>query len=119
MVGSTRSNNIHLPYSEYQLLISFHNLAMEFLSLCFLSMFILGSLSSHATARNLQDASMASKHEQWMAQYGRVYKDVKEKEMRFRIFKDNVARIEEFNNGGDKPYKLEINMFYKNYLVIE
>lgn len=55
--------------------------------------------------------SAADKHEQWMARYGRVYKDEAEKEIRFKIFKDNVEFIESFNKDGKKTYKLGINEF--------
>ena len=34
-----------------------------------------------------------------------------EKELRYQIFKENVQRIEAFNNAGNKPYKLGINQF--------
>ncbi|KAL0345063.1 UNVERIFIED_CONTAM: Senescence-specific cysteine protease SAG39 [Sesamum radiatum] len=47
--------------------------------------------SSQATARTLPDAATVQEHEQWMAQFGRVYKDEAEKSRRFRIFKENVA----------------------------
>lgn len=33
---------------------------------------------------------MGRKHEKWMAQYGRVYKDEAEKGRRFEIFRENV-----------------------------
>nr|KYP45866.1 Vignain [Cajanus cajan] len=64
-----------------------------------------------ATSRTLQDASMYERHEQWMARYGKVYKDPQEREKRFKIFKDNVNYIESFNNAANKPYKLGINQF--------
>ncbi|KAL7243595.1 hypothetical protein ACSBR1_015904 [Camellia fascicularis] len=41
----------------------------------------------------------------------RVYKDNAEKEMRFKIFNDNVQFIESFNSAGNRPYKLSINQF--------
>ncbi|KAI4333518.1 hypothetical protein L6164_018312 [Bauhinia variegata] len=84
---------------------------MEFINQCFVVMLILGACSSLAAARTLLDSSMNSRHEQWMAHYGRVYKDANEKEARFKIFKDNVAHIEAFNSDGDKPYQLGINQF--------
>ncbi|MED6170038.1 hypothetical protein PIB30_026890 [Stylosanthes scabra] len=86
--------------------IQFHNISLA-LFLC------LGFLAVHATCRTLQDASttMQKRHEQWMAQYGKVYKDPQEKEKRFRIFSENVNYIEAFNNAGNKPYKLGINQF--------
>ncbi|XP_038681012.1 senescence-specific cysteine protease SAG39-like [Tripterygium wilfordii] len=62
-------------------------------------------------SRTLLETSMNVRHELWMAQYGRVYKDADEKETRFNVFKENVARIESFNNAGDKPYRLGINQF--------
>ncbi|KAF7822926.1 senescence-specific cysteine protease SAG39-like [Senna tora] len=71
-------------------------------------------LALKATCRTLQDASsMYERHEQWMGEYGRVYKDSNEKEMRYKIFKQNVERIEAFNNnaGKNQPYKLGINQF--------
>ena len=59
----------------------------------------------------LHETSMSELHEKWMVQYGRVYKDAAEQDHRFKIFKDNVERIESFNNAGDKSYKLSVNEF--------
>ncbi|WCJ32698.1 Cysteine proteinases superfamily protein [Euphorbia peplus] len=74
--------------------------------------FIFGALASQImAARTLQDASMEAQHEQWMAQYRRVYKDSNEKEMRFNIFKQNNQFIESFNKAEGKSYKLGINQF--------
>ncbi|XP_065857349.1 senescence-specific cysteine protease SAG39-like [Euphorbia lathyris] len=74
--------------------------------------FLFGALASQAmAARTLQDASMQAQHEQWMARYGRVYKDSNEKEMRFNIFKQNVHLIESFNKDEAKSFKLGINQF--------
>ncbi|KAL0345176.1 UNVERIFIED_CONTAM: Senescence-specific cysteine protease SAG39 [Sesamum radiatum] len=55
--------------------------------------------------------SMLERHEEWMEQYGRIYKNDEEKMMRFKIFKDNVEFIEAFNAAGTRPYKLGINAF--------
>ncbi|KAJ4954930.1 hypothetical protein NE237_011713 [Protea cynaroides] len=78
-----------------------------------LSIFLaLGVWASQVEARALADeTSMMDRHEQWMAQYGRVYKNVLEKEKRFLLFKKNMEFIESFNKAGDKPYKLSINLF--------
>ncbi|ONI27173.1 hypothetical protein PRUPE_1G072300 [Prunus persica] len=90
---------------------------MEFINqyyckcICLALIFMLGAWSSQATSRNLQDASMYGKYEQWMARYGRVYTDIQEKEMRFKIFKENVAFIESSNSDANKPYKLSVNQF--------
>lgn len=72
---------------------------------------LLATLASQATARNLDEVSMTEKHEQWMAQHGRVYKDEAEKAKRFKIFKETVEYIEAFNKAGDKSYVLGINQF--------
>ncbi|KAK7859566.1 senescence-specific cysteine protease sag12 [Quercus suber] len=71
----------------------------------------LGALAFQATARTLQDESMRERHEQWMAHYGRVYEENYEKENRFKIFKENVARIESSNSDANKSYKLSANQF--------
>ncbi|KAK4346035.1 hypothetical protein RND71_036211 [Anisodus tanguticus] len=83
-------------------------LDMKFLIL-FLA--ILGIWASQTTARTLPDESMMQKYEEWIIQYGRVYKTNAEKESRFKIFQDNAERIEAFNYAGNQPYKLGINAF--------
>ncbi|GMP74374.1 hypothetical protein CsSME_00031812 [Camellia sinensis var. sinensis] len=72
---------------------------------------VLGFWASQAMSRTLPGASMSERHEQWMADHGRVYKDNAEKDMRFKIFNNNVLFIESFNNAGNQPYKLSINQF--------
>ncbi|KAL8532134.1 hypothetical protein ACS0TY_008664 [Phlomoides rotata] len=54
---------------------------------------------------------MVERHEQWMTQYGRTYKDDGEKAKRFKIFKENMDYIESSNSDGIRPYKLDINSF--------
>ncbi|KAL6330008.1 hypothetical protein AAG906_039923 [Vitis piasezkii] len=83
----------------------------QYRHICLALLFVLAAWASHAKARNLHEASMYERHEDWMAQYGRVYKDAGEKSKRYKIFKDNVARIESFNKAMDKSYKLSINEF--------
>nr|POE71014.1 senescence-specific cysteine protease sag39 [Quercus suber] len=61
--------------------------------------------------RTLLEDSLAERHEQWMVQYGRSYKDSAEKEKRFKIFKDNVEYIDKFNNEGNRTFKLSANVF--------
>lgn len=72
---------------------------------------ILVVLASQVMSRNLHDASLTQTHEEWIAKYGKVYKDAAEKERRFNIFNDNVKFIESFNAAGNRPYKLSINEF--------
>lgn len=61
--------------------------------------------------RTLHEASMAERHEHWMARHGRTYHDALEKEQRFEISKENVELIDSFNAAKDKPYKLSVNEF--------
>ncbi|KAK9221669.1 hypothetical protein WN944_010096 [Citrus x changshan-huyou] len=77
-----------------------------------LALILLGAWIPQAmSSRTLQDAAMYERYEQWMARYGRVYRDNAEKEKRFTIFKQNVANIEAFNKASEKPYKLAVNEF--------
>lgn len=55
--------------------------------LILVSLVVLGTVTSQATARTMPDASMVERHESWMVKYGRTYKDETEKVMRFQIFK--------------------------------
>ncbi|XP_047948166.1 senescence-specific cysteine protease SAG39-like [Salvia hispanica] len=72
---------------------------------------LLGLWASLAAARTAPDASMMERHEKWMVENGRVYKDEAEKVKRFNIFKENVEYIESFNEAASKPYKLAVNRF--------
>ncbi|GKB72143.1 senescence-specific cysteine protease SAG39-like protein, partial [Tanacetum coccineum] len=62
------------------------------------------------SSRVLNEKAMLQKYQQWMVRYGRAYRDNKERVMRFKIFKDNVAYIEDFNSE-HSAYKLSINKF--------
>ena len=68
--------------------------------LIFAAFLVLAALAFQAMSRDLNQVSMIEKHEQWMAQYGRVYKDDAEKDSRYKIFKENVEFIESFNKAG-------------------
>ncbi|GAB2249291.1 hypothetical protein Droror1_Dr00012653 [Drosera rotundifolia] len=69
----------------------------------------LGLLTS-ASRPLSNDSSMVKKHEDWMVQYGRTYKDNAEKVMRFEIFKKTVEFIEAHNRL-NKGYTLSVNAF--------
>lgn len=75
------------------------------------ALLLLEMWAAEATGRTLPDASMADRHVQWMARYGRTYKDDAEKAKRLQIFKENVEYIESFNSAGNRTYKLGINKF--------
>ncbi|PUZ46371.1 hypothetical protein GQ55_7G070100 [Panicum hallii var. hallii] len=68
--------------------------------------------SAVLAARELSDdPAMVARHEQWMAQYSRVYKDDAEKARRFEVFKANVKFIESFNAAGNRKFRLGVNQF--------
>ncbi|GKA47336.1 senescence-specific cysteine protease SAG39-like protein [Tanacetum coccineum] len=62
------------------------------------------------TSRVLNEEVMQQKYQQWIVRYGRAYRDSKELVMQFKIFKENVAYIEDFNSE-HLAYKLSINKF--------
>ncbi|KAH6804889.1 senescence-associated gene 12 protein [Perilla frutescens var. frutescens] len=73
---------------------------------------VLQMWASLSAARTAPRASMVARHEKWMMENGRVYKDESEKAKRFDIFKENVEYIESFNEAAAaRPYKLGINKF--------
>ncbi|KAF3452082.1 hypothetical protein FNV43_RR08178 [Rhamnella rubrinervis] len=70
--------------------------------------------ASQSTSRTLyadEASSMVDMHQKWMSQYGRTYEDEAEKEMRSKIFMENVRYVENFNKQGSHSYKLSINEF--------
>lgn len=88
-------------------------MASRFTTQCMcLSLFLVGFMASlAASSRTLGDTPMTVRHEQWMAQYGRIYTDQAEKEHRFKIFKNNVEYIESTNKDANRKYKLGLNGF--------
>ncbi|OAY73606.1 Senescence-specific cysteine protease SAG39 [Ananas comosus] len=79
-------------------------------SLC-MALLILSIWTSYASAsRELGEMSVLERHEKWMAQYGRAYKDAAEKRQRFEIFKSNFELIQTFNAETHK-FKLGLNQF--------
>ncbi|GLT94002.1 hypothetical protein SLE2022_117650 [Rubroshorea leprosula] len=103
--------SIYLPNHSNLIHQKFPRASLKFNSIYLALFFSLGAWISQATSRTLQDAPLYERYEQWMAQYGRVYVNNYEKEKRFKIFQDNVVRIEAFNNANDKLHKLGINAF--------
>ncbi|KAI3832697.1 hypothetical protein MKW98_002243 [Papaver atlanticum] len=80
----------------------------------FMAVFIiLATLASQAMPSRvvlLHESTMVDRHQQWMTQYGKVYKNQAKMEKRFNIFKANVEFIES-SNVGNKLYKLSVNEF--------
>nr|AXQ06503.1 papain-like cysteine protease [Vriesea carinata] len=76
-----------------------------------MALLVLTVRASFASAsRELSEMSMLERHEKWMGQYGRAYKDAAEKERRFEIFKSNFEMIQMFNEGNQK-FRLGLNQF--------
>lgn len=67
--------------------------------------------SPSAADRDERSDPRMKRFEEWMAKYGRVYKDKDEKMRRFQIFENNVNRIETFNSRNGNSYTLGINQF--------
>ncbi|TVU44975.1 hypothetical protein EJB05_04440 [Eragrostis curvula] len=57
------------------------------------------------------DAAMAGRHEKWMAEHGRTYKDEAEKARRLEIFRANAKLVDSFNAAGKHSYRLATNKF--------
>lgn len=76
---------------------------------------LLGAWSSRPAASSRviadEEQSMRARHELWMARHKKIYTDAGEKDQRFKIFNENVKRIEAFNARGDKGYRLGVNKF--------
>ncbi|KFK43609.1 hypothetical protein AALP_AA1G148800 [Arabis alpina] len=58
-----------------------------------------------------QATSLVTLHQQWMIQFSRVYSSKSEKHMRFKVFKNNLKFIEDFNKQRNQSYKLGVNEF--------
>ncbi|GLT80086.1 hypothetical protein SLA2020_515450 [Shorea laevis] len=79
---------------------------------CLAFLLVLAIWVSLALCRPLDaEYRLKKMHEDWMAQHNRVYKDAADKDARFVIFKENVERIDAFNNGEERGYKLGVNKF--------
>ncbi|KAK4368383.1 hypothetical protein RND71_012175 [Anisodus tanguticus] len=81
------------------------------LRLILATLLLLGMWASLATSRTLFEVSIAEKHEQWVVQHGRVYKDDIEKAERHKTLRQNLEHIESVNKAGTRTYKLGINEF--------
>ncbi|CAM8947641.1 unnamed protein product [Rhodiola kirilowii] len=58
-----------------------------------------------------QELGMVKMHEEWMVKHLRVYNSLAEKEYRFKIFKDNVERINAHNQVEGRKYDMSVNKF--------
>lgn len=77
----------------------------------FIMLIIMVTWASLVMSRTLHEDTISAKHELWMVQSARTYKNQAEKAMRFKIFKKNFRFIEKFNREGNQTYKLSLNEF--------
>jgi len=57
------------------------------------------------------EEAMKARHEAWMVEHGRKYRDEAEKARRLEVFKANANFVERSNADGGKTYRLAINQF--------
>ncbi|KAL6888195.1 hypothetical protein ACP4OV_009221 [Aristida adscensionis] len=67
--------------------------------------------ASEASTGGLSVAAMKARHEMWMAEYGRTYKDEAEKAQRFKVFMANAYFIDKSNAAENRTYVLGTNEF--------
>ena len=79
---------------------------------------ILAVITTIVEARDLSTSTggygveaMKVRHQQWMAEHGRTYKDEAEKARRFQVFKANADFVDRSNAAGRNSYQLAINEF--------
>ncbi|XP_050384140.1 zingipain-2-like [Argentina anserina] len=75
---------------------------------------ILGAMALRPAPSNdeFNPSTFLKPFEQWMAQFGRSYTDIAERERRLAIFVKNLLFVNTFNNqGNNKTYKLSLNQF--------
>jgi C1A family cysteine protease len=69
------------------------------------------TLSELSFVEALLKKPIVEAHQQWMTKYGRTYTNNFEMEKRRKIFKENLEYIKNFNNVGNKTYKLGLNSY--------
>jgi len=77
---------------------------------------IANCICSAVAARDLSSSgygeeAMTARHEKWMAEHGRTYKDEAEKARRLEIFRANAEFIDSFNAAGKHSHRLATNRF--------
>ncbi|GAB2240475.1 hypothetical protein Droror1_Dr00020993 [Drosera rotundifolia] len=83
----------------------------QFSGCMLLALFVAMGLSGVQASRPLtSDSSMVKRHEEWMVEYGRIYKDDLDKNRHFEIFKKNVEFINAHNQK-NKGFTLGVNAF--------
>uniref|UniRef100_A0A0E0LG63 Uncharacterized protein n=1 Tax=Oryza punctata TaxID=4537 RepID=A0A0E0LG63_ORYPU len=84
---------------------------LQVMAAALLLLVALSTMAKLTTATRAGAATMEARHNKWMAEHGRTYKDAAEKARRFRVFKANVDLIDRSNAAGNKRYRLATNRF--------
>jgi KDEL-tailed cysteine endopeptidase len=74
-------------------------------------LFLLVAASAFVTAAAARGDALASRHERWMAKFGREYTDAAEKLRRQEVFAANARHIDSVNRAGNRTYTLGLNQF--------
>lgn len=99
---------------------SYRSLSAMAMATLFLALFTVSSASnmsiiaydgSHSDESSWRtDEEVMTMYEAWLAEHGKVYNALGEKDGRFQIFKDNLRYIDA-HNSQDRTYKLGLNRF--------
>jgi hypothetical protein len=106
---------VHLVYSTRE---GKKFVAAMSVSLLVLAVLVMGSVCTAPRALAARElagaedaAAMAVRHEKWMEEHGRTYKDEAEKARRLEIFRANAKLIDSFNAAGKNSHRLATNRF--------
>ncbi|XP_006849385.2 ervatamin-B [Amborella trichopoda] len=91
-------------------LVNMARLAISLSTVLFAAMFFVGHWLPLVAPRQLEEATMSVRFDQWMANHGVEYESIEEKEKRFNVFKENLRFIESVN-AEKRSYKLSLNKF--------
>lgn len=64
-----------------------------------------------AVPNNRTDVELWAMYQSWLAQHGKAYNGLGEKEQRFEVFKDNLRFVDEHNAHPGQTYWLGMNQF--------
>ncbi|KAL6865157.1 hypothetical protein ACP4OV_016308 [Aristida adscensionis] len=86
-----------------------HAMIIAILTLVTYNVYMLGA--REISTSDLHEKAMKARHEMWMVEHGRTYKDEIQKAQRFKVFKTNANFIDKSNAVGNGKYVLATNKF--------
>uniref|UniRef100_A0A7N1A9U8 Cysteine protease n=1 Tax=Kalanchoe fedtschenkoi TaxID=63787 RepID=A0A7N1A9U8_KALFE len=87
-----------------------HHSLLPSILLALLALLSFGTLALSRTVP-VEDLEMMKMYEEWMVKHGRVHDNIEEKERRFKIFKENVERVNAHNSVKGRKFDLAVNKF--------